>query len=248
MPKPGKNTEIMVLAVEHGICSMNLIGRTPLIFNRMSEKAKRQLLSPSPRRKAIERVEAKHNPLQEYRDSVYRRNDGPTLLYFPTTAFKAAMATASADIKGVAKAQINRLVYLPEDKQSIYGMPQLLMSVVRSADIQKTPDIRTRAILPAWGVRVTMAFVKPILNEEIVATLLANAGITVGIGDFRQEKGKGSHGTFELVADNDPRWRQLQDEARAVQTAALETPQCYDDESADLFNWWKEQAGQKNAA
>ncbi len=44
------------------------------------------------------------------------------------------------------------------------------MSVVRSADIGKTPDIRTRAILPAWAARITVTYVTPKLTANAVLT------------------------------------------------------------------------------
>lgn len=233
-----KEQTVTVMRVEHGEAVFHLLGTTPLVFNRMNEKARRQLLAPTPRRKNVERIDAKHNPIEEYRASVYRTGDGPTLLSFPSPAFKAAMATASLDLPGVAKTQINRLVFVPGFAQNVFGTPKLFMSVVRSADINRTPDIRTRALLPEWGIRVAIRYVMPMLTAETVASLIANAGITVGIGDFRQEKGKGNFGLFEIVEPTDPRWLAVVAQGRAAQEAALEEPETYDADSEELFGWF----------
>ena len=80
------------------------------------------------------------------------------------------------------------------------------MDVVRSADMNKTPDIRTRAFLPRWGAEIDIAFVISALSVHSIISLLANAGIIVGIGDFRQGKGKGSFGTFAVAGDDLGDW------------------------------------------
>ena len=55
-------------------------------------------------------------------------------------------------------------------------------------------------------------------STEVGGDVLANAGRIIGVGDFRQEKGRGSFGTFEVV--NVP--ADLLD--APAQWAALETP------------------------
>lgn len=49
-----------------------VLGASPLIYNRQSEKAKRELLLPAVQKnRAAKRSELKHDPLLEYRNSVY---------------------------------------------------------------------------------------------------------------------------------------------------------------------------------
>jgi hypothetical protein len=80
----------------------------------------------------------------------------------------------------------------------------------------------------------------PTLSAHGVATLLANAGVIVGIGDFRQEKGRGSYGTFAVAGDDLGAWREYWDdvtqEARDVQQAALDNPEWQDDETEMLMD------------
>ena len=77
------------------------------------------------------------------------------------------------------------------------------MDIVRSADMNKTPDVRTRAYLPQWCAEVTVKYVVPTLSAHSIVSLLSNAGTIVGIGDFRQEKGRGSYGTFAVSGAED---------------------------------------------
>jgi hypothetical protein len=243
LSKPQKpDAEISVLEITQSDIEFCVLGTSPLIFNRMSEKAKRELLLPKGRKTKADRSQSlKHEPVEEFRASVYRRIDdgGPTRLVFPSTAFKGAMAAAALDLPGARKSEIGRLVYVVGDKVDIYGVPKLLMSVVRSADPNKTPDIRTRAIVAEWACRVRVRFVMPRLREQTVANLLAASGVTVGVGDFRQEKGKGSYGQFSLVGAEDADFaRIVAAGGREAQDDGLARPEPYDLETEELLSWF----------
>lgn len=237
MAKANEPTTLHIDALKQGRVKMRIIGSTPMFFNAMSVKAKRSLLLGGGKKTAAEKKEIKHDPESEYRDSVYKTQFGPTLLAFPAPGIKNAMATAALVTDGVKKTDVQRLIFLPQEKVSIWGRPYLRMDVVRSADMNRTPDVRTRAFLPRWCAEVDFAFVTPTLSVHAIASLLSNAGVVSGIGDFRQEKGKGSYGTFRLVSDEDEElWNELtKDEARDCQMEALENPIGYDDETRELW-------------
>jgi hypothetical protein len=226
-------------ALKQGRVTLRMIGTTPLYFNAMSVKAKRTLLIGGGKKTAAERKELKHDPEQEFRDSVYRQSSGETLLCFPAPGVKGAMATAALETPGVTKTSVQRLIFLPQQRINVWGKPYLKMDVVRSADMAKTPDIRTRAYLPRWCAEVDIAFVAPTLSVHSVVSLLANAGVIVGIGDFRQEKGRGSFGTFAVSGDDlgdwADDWAAITAEGRLVQEAARDAPDVADDETAELM-------------
>lgn len=236
MAKSNEPTTLHIDALKQGRVKMRIIGSTPMFFNAMSVKAKRSLLLGGGKKTAAEKKEIKHDPESEYRDSVYRTQFGPTLLAFPAPGIKNAMATAALVTDGVKKTDVQRLIFLPQEKVSIWGKPYLRMDVVRSADMNRTPDVRTRAFLPRWCAEVDFAFVTPTLSTHSIASLLSNAGVVSGIGDFRQEKGKGSYGTFRIVTDEDEAlWQEITAEARDVQQEALDNPQAFDDETRELW-------------
>lgn len=241
--KKAEQAEVSVMEVSRGALVCCIRGTSPLVFNRMAEKAKRELLLPSGRKTAADRAASlKHDPVAEYRASVYRDQmpDAPTRLVMPTTALKGALASAALDMPGASKTQIGRLTSVEGEYVHIYGVPQLFMRIVRSADMNKTPDVRTRAIVPEWAARVTISFVRPLLRDQVIANLLAAAGISVGIGDFRQEKGKGSFGCFELVsADDEGFGRIMRTGGRAAQDAALDEAPPYDAETEELLAWYR---------
>lgn len=235
--KPSEPATLVIDALKQGRVTMRIIGSTPMYYNAMSVKAKRTLLLGGGKKTAAEKKEIKHNPEEEFRDSVYRTSAGPTLLAFPAAGIKNGMATAALVTDGVKKTDVQRLIFLPQEKVSVWGRPYLRMDVVRSADMNKTPDIRTRAFLPRWCAEIDIAFVTPALSIHSIGSLLNNAGLVSGLGDFRQEKGKGSYGTFRLVASDEDEalWQELMDEARDVQQSALDEPEAFDDETRELW-------------
>lgn len=217
-------------------------GITPLICNRLAAKARRELLLPGGRKsKAQKEQSLKHNPVAEFRDSMSVRSGiGPTRLVFPSPAIKGSMATAALETKGTNKTQIGRLVWVKDYSVDVYGIPELFMAVVRSADMNKTPDIRTRAILREWCMPATIQFVKPQMNEKAIMQLLSNGGIIIGIGDFRQEKGKGNFGQYSVVTEADCK-DIIKSGGLKQQDEAIKNPTCFDSDTEELLGWFKEE-------
>lgn len=226
-----------------GSMSVWLRGRTPLICNRLASKARRELLLPKGRKGKAEREQSlKHNPLAEYRDSMSMRSGktGPTRLVIPSPAVKGSMASAALETKGTSKTQIGRLVWVKDYSCDLYGVPEMFMAPVRSADMNKTPDIRTRAMLKEWCVPVTIQFVKPQMSEKAILQLLSNGGIIIGLGDFRQEKGKGNFGQYEVVTEADCK-AIIENGGMQQQDDAIKNPAYADADTEELFGWFEEE-------
>lgn len=240
---------VVIHEVKKGFVQLGVLGTRPTILNRMSEKARRELLLPGrPKTTADKASNLKHNPFDEFRASPYiiPDDDAPTLLACMSASFKKAMATAALDMPGAKKAQVGRLVYVQDDLVPIYGEPRLLMSVVRSADINHTPDIRTRVIIPRWAAIVSIEFVTPIMKVSDVVNLLAGGGITSGIGDWRPQKGAGDYGQYKVVQTDDPDLLEvIRGGGRKVQQAAMADPMPYDAETAELLSWYDTEAARR---
>lgn len=241
------NAEIVeILEVSRGQIECCLLGATPYICNRMSEKGARELLIPRGRKTSAEKATTlKHDPRLEYRSSPYLVSDPafPTYIGILATSFKKAMMTAALDIPGAKKAQIARLVHVRAETANqlipLYGVPELHMATVRSADMNRTPDIRTRATLPKWACKVTITYAVPMLRPQAIANLLAAAGQMSGVGDWRGEKGSGNFGEFAIVGPDNPEFLAvMQAGGREAQQAAIEAPKCFDDETQDLLDYY----------
>lgn len=256
-----ETVEIKVLEISQGRINIAVIGSMPLYFNCVSAKAKRELLMPRGRLTAADKAtKLKHDPIAEFRDSVYKTmgDAQPTRLCLPAPAFKGAMMTAALDIPGTKRTEIGRLTWIVGTHVPIWGIPKLKMDIVRNADIARTPDVRTRALVDHWATCFTVAFIKPKLTETAIVNLLSAGGLVAGVGDFRQEKGKGNYGQFEVsrsvtgdavlnaggkfgvISDvDDPAFESLMANAgRVQQDAALEAAEPYDDETRDLLDWY----------
>lgn len=62
---------------------------------------------------------------------------------------------------------------------------------------QRTADIRYRAEFKEWRVDLRILYNMRVISKEQIAHLLNLAGFSVGIGDWRPEKG-GQFGMFEV--------------------------------------------------
>jgi len=237
--------------LKRGRIKLRMMGTTPLYFNSMSSKAMRDLLIGGGKKTAAQRKDIKHNPEREFRDSVYKKSFGETLLCFPAPGVKGAMATAALETDGITKTSVQRLIFLPQTHVQIWGKPQLKIDMVRSADMNKTPDMRTRAYLPRWCAEVDIAYVQPTLSQYSIVSLLTNAGSIVGIGDFRQEKGRGSFGTFAVLTedsmgDYQNEWDELMKEGRDVQQEALDNPEYADEQTNELMQFLDEERARRD--
>ena len=248
--KKKQDTPVEIMQLKTTTMDVHVVGQTPLIYNAMSKKVKEGLLFPKAKMTAGDKASnLKHNPVEEYRNSVYRTKDDEldTLLVFPGGGIKKAIAQAAIDIPGAAKAQIGRLSWVNEWNVPVWGIPQVLMSVVRNSDMARTPDVRTRAVLPEWAAKFSITFVTPQLNEKTVTNLTQAAGIIVGIGDWRNQKGSGTFGQFRVVSPEDPQFVRLtKTGGRLPQMEALENPTCFDHETDQLLEWWKAEAARRD--
>jgi hypothetical protein len=223
-----------------------LLGLTPFICNRMADKAWRELLFP--KKKGGPRSALKHVPMAEFRSSPYvsKNDDDPTLIRHIATSVKKAMRGAALDIDGVTGTKIDRNVWILDEFIPIYGVPQLGMHIVRSADINKTPDVRTRACIPKWCTKITVRFMETHLTKKGVANLIATAGVTQGLGDWRNEKGSASYGSFEIVDEDHPEVQALiKTGCRKPQIAGMKDPEFFNSEADELFEWFNEEADRR---
>jgi hypothetical protein len=239
------STEVVIHQINTKTISVCILGTRPVVLNRASEKAKRELLLPAGRKtEADKQANLKHDPLAEFRAAPYTlpEPEEPTFLAGRADWFKGAMMTAALDLPGAKKTQIGRLVLVEGEKLPLWGLPECFMAIVRSAGIEKTPDVRTRAIVPRWAMELTVSFVSPMLNERSVINLLAAAGVTAGVGDWRPEKGKGTFGQFVVCDPEDERFLAVKAEGgRAAQMRAMGEPVSYDDETGEMLAWFEQE-------
>lgn len=220
-----------------------IVGKTPLIMHRMSEKAKQELLMPKGRKTAADKATTlKHDPIGEFRAAAYVMHDEmrPTYFGLPSALLKRSMMDAALRIPGAKKTEIAQLVHVEHTMTDVYGLPEVFCAVTRSSDMNRTPDVRTRPIFPEWAAFVEITYAVPFLTQRSILNLLTAAGQICGLGDWRLQKG-GPYGAF-LVTDpeQDERFQRIvETQGKAAQIAALEKALPYDSETQELLDWYE---------
>jgi hypothetical protein len=248
MAKKSEQVDVEIIEIKRGEVRVCMVGSSPLILHRLSEKARRELLMPKGKKTAADKASnLKHDPMREFRDSAHLLNaPAKTLLGIPTTAFKGAMMTAALDMPGLKKTEVGRRIFVKDQYVEVYGIPKLHMCAVRMADMARTPDIRTRVIVPEWAAVISVCYASPIVKQADVVNLIAAAGFVAGVGDFRSEKGKGAYGQFELTGETDARFKRIVKEgARAAQVEAMTNPEPYDEDTRELFDWFMAESAKR---
>jgi len=223
--------------------TLRIIGLSPLIMHRQSDKVRKELLFPRIKTQADKQSMLKHNPVEEFHAALYRSSDeAPTATHFPSGGFSDAIAGVAVDIPGAAKkAQMQRLTSVIGINVPIFGIPTIKLDVVRQSGMTRAPDVRTRPCFLEWACQITIRYYALLLNGNQIINLVQAAGQLRGIGDWRPEKG-GSFGTFTVVNDDDPDFRRVvATQGKAAQITALQAPQFFDAESEDLVAWFEEE-------
>lgn len=230
--------------------TFRLLGLTPLIMHKQSQKMKRELLLPSRKNKAALQQTEKHNPYEEFRASAYissMRGD-KSYLHFPGGAFKRAISECAVDIPGAAKAQIGRLVSINSTSIDIYGLPYLHFMMARLGGQNKTPDPRFRCALKEWACEITLNFVASILTPASLANLVSAAGVIRGVGDGRVEKGALDFGQFRIVADDDEHWHRIvAEQGFEAQKGMIESPVAYDEEAEEMLDFYDAESARRKS-
>jgi hypothetical protein len=169
-----------------------LIGDSPLICHKWSEKAKAIMLGKQMKKAAVGK-EAK-NPEEDYRASLYLLPDGRC--GFPTIAFKAAAVDACSHVAGITKVLTRGVFHINGELLPIEGEPTMREDMVRVG--MGTADIRYRGEFKAWKVRVPVRYNAAVLSAEQIVNLFNTAGFAIGIGEWRPQK-DGSYGMFHVA-------------------------------------------------
>jgi len=189
-----------------------LIGKTPLITHAWSEKAKREMLSKQV--KAMKAGREARDPQADFVNSLYEM--GPNEYGFPATGFKNAILSAAHKDKGLARTTLMGALYLDADMVRvrpalagavcdmplirIYGTkPEMREDMVRvGAGMQKTATLAYRGQFTVWAVRITGQLNTTLVPIESLVPLIQDAGMAVGIGEWRNER-KGVFGAFRMA-------------------------------------------------
>jgi hypothetical protein len=199
---PSTTTEetaaIRIDRIDAATVMVPIVGTSPLLVHRFSEKAKQQMLDNMQGRKS---PKSSKDPNAEYEAAFYKFVDGG--YGFPVTAFKQATIGGARfygrDVTMVALRQ--SMFFTGEtgmDGQSLVridGSPHLREDVVRVG--RGGTDLRYRPQFNEWSTTLTITYVKSMLTLDSLVSLIDAGGMGVGVGEWRPERG-GDLGMFTV--------------------------------------------------
>lgn len=180
-----------------------IIGTSPLLVNRFSEKAKKKMLDDMQGRKTPKEPK---DPEAEFEAAFYRLADGAP--GFPVLGFKdATVGGARFYGKQVTMAGLRQFLFLRGEVGSdgralarIQGEPEMREDVVRVG--RGGTDLRYRPQFSEWKTILLVTYVTSALTRGSVLSLIDAGGMGVGVGEWRPEKG-GDFGTYRVDPDAD---------------------------------------------
>jgi hypothetical protein len=173
-----------------------LVGDSPLICHRFSEKAKQQMLDKQMKKAA--QAKAAKDPQRDYEESLYPHPDGG--YGFPCIGFKNAAVSACRFTDGLKMTEARGAFHVRGDLAKIEGTPTLREDTVRIA--MGTADIRYRGEFKDWRVRLHIRYNAAVLSLPQIINLFNLAGFGVGVGEWRPER-DGSYGLFHVASEDE---------------------------------------------
>ncbi len=203
-------TKIEISRIESETVIVPLIGTAPLIMNRFSEKAKRQMIDAQTGRRSPKQ---NRDPEAEYQAALYRLKDGR--FGFPTVGFKHATISAARFYgKNVRMSELKQVLFMhgetseeePQALVPITGEPRMREDVIRLAGPSASADLRYRPEFPEWSAELTITYVRSSLSRDSLLSLI-DAGGLGGVGEWRPTSKRsiagGTFGTYRIDPSRD---------------------------------------------
>lgn len=179
------------------ILDVTIVGDSPLIVHKWSEKAKKQIRDKQTK-KANAGREAK-NPEQDFKESLHITPEGK--YGFPVIGIKAAAVTACTSTAAMTKVAARQAFHIEGEYAVIEGSePTMREDMVKVG--MGTADIRYRGQYWPWHTTVRIRFNGNVMSAEQILNLLNTAGFGVGIGEWRPER-DGQFGLFHVATSEE---------------------------------------------
>lgn len=177
-----------------------IVGTTPLIVNKFTEKAKRMILDAQ---RGIKHPREIREPETEYLAAFYRTDTG---YGFPSTAFKLATIGGARYYGGQIKmTELRQFMFfhgvfvpaeLVELTEIISSEEPTMREDMVGLPMNKT-DLRYRPQFWPWSATLKVTYVKSSITMDSVISLIEAGGMGVGVGEWRPEK-DGTFGTYQV--------------------------------------------------
>ena len=187
----------MLKQIEQQRITLRIVGTSPLVAHKWSEKAIRMIQEKHAGKKTKNRDV--REPEAEYEAAMYKMPNGKHAI--PGMALKRALISAAHKDIGIEKTLVRKAVfipihdatgYLPMDKHSKPFMRTDVMRVGVGAT-----DLRYRPQYDEWSVVVSFEIDSSLLTPNDLINLINRAGFGIGILEGRPEVGR-DFGRFKV--------------------------------------------------
>jgi len=174
-----------------------LIGDSPLISHKWSEKSKKEIRDKQ--QKKAKTAKDVRNPEAEFEDSLYHIEGGG--YGFPAVAFKAAAVNACSHVDGITKVHARGAFHIMCELVTIEGdEPIQREDMVRVG--MGVADLRYRGEFKKWHCKIPVRFNANVLSLEQITNIFDTAGFSTGVGEWRPQK-NGDYGMFHVARGKD---------------------------------------------
>lgn len=199
---PRSSTDAPVLTIDRiaeETIGVPIIGVSPLIMHRFSEKAKRQMLDAAQGKQTPKQPK---DPLAEYTAAFYRLADEG--FGMPADAFKQATVGAARFYgKSVSMTALKQFVFvrgeLGDDGRALVRIdsdePRMREDVVRVG--RGGTDLRYRPEFFPWRATLIVTYFTSVITRDSVLSLIDAGGMAIGVGEWRPER-DGTFGTYRV--------------------------------------------------
>lgn len=195
--KPKETTEqITIPAIQRRRAVVRLVGDTPVITHRFSDKAQQQIADKEEHVATAGR--GKRDPKAEYEAALYKMPGRRKANGMPAAAFKSAAVDACTfiDSKKISKVWARGAFHVLGNLVEIEGVPTMVQDTVRLPN--GSGALRYRPYFNEWAVEILVEFNEKVISLEQIVNLLNIAGFSVGVGDWRPQR-NGSNGMFHVA-------------------------------------------------
>lgn len=206
-----KNNEtVSIPAINIQYATITVVGDSPLIVHKWSEKAKKEILDKQMKRAKTKGHDAK-DPVLDFIDSLYWLDGEPeekteegfakaiqngARFGFPSVAFKAS-AVAAGYRSGVTKNLVSMYgaFHIDGEFVEINGVPDMREDMCKVG--MGVADIRYRGEFKEWSATFQVKYNASAISLEQLVNLFNLGGFACGLGEWRIEKG-GSYGAYHV--------------------------------------------------
>lgn len=205
-----RETSVCIPAINIQHATIKLVGDSPLIVHKWSEKAKKEILDKQQKKAKTKGHDVK-DPVRDFIDSLYWLSNEPAekneegflaavqsgaRFGFPSVAFKASAVSAGYRC-GVTKDKVsmNAAFHIDGEYVEIHGTPDMREDMVRVG--MGVADIRYRGEFKEWYAVFDVKYNASAISLEQLVNLFNLGGFACGVGEWRAEKG-GTFGMFHV--------------------------------------------------